>query len=125
MYDKNGRKVDIIFRGEFFNLCKVGGGMIRIAPSLKGLQWLLHASWHMTGRTHEDFSREMRNFFREQKLGYLFLSREDKIRHKLITVSDVICVQEVNYLMSGGEDGITAMQKLLRDWYLECNSVGD
>lgn len=108
-------------QGRYFDLEVVGSSYLIIEPSLAGLQWILERHWNMKDRSPENFSHLMWDFLYLQNV--MPMTAGEKMEVDILGVSDVLVVEGVCYLLPGDTNGITAIQKLGRDWYLECPNI--
>lgn len=96
------------------------GAELTICPTLEGLLWILRRHYSMEARTPGAFAELMRQFLLLHDL--MFVDKVEKAQQGLLTASPVILFDGDYYLLAG-ENGLSAIQLLGRDWFLKCNCI--
>lgn len=102
----------------------IQGSSLIVEPTIAGLQWLLQRHWNLA--TYNDLCRSafdsvLRTFLLMEHIECL--TKEDKICWGFLTDSLIIALNGKFYLVAGNVSGLSAMQCLSRDWFLECQEI--
>lgn len=114
----------LVTANSFYEVWQSAHPCLRIVPTLDGLKWILHMHYNMEERTPDAFYDLFEVFF---ALGHeRLVSKHRKAELNILGLSPVIqhgTPEVMRYYVAAGENGLTAIQMLGMNWYLDCQCV--